>query len=196
MDVLSDAAGPEFALVATSLRGVRGYSMCRDDAPKEGSSTAVVFPALTLYPCRLGMPWACGCLHHVPLALEVPCGLRQHLLSRNLFCALALVVSWGVGGVQVLIADSVCVSHPQMLWDAWPKLCRNWSCKEVKLDKSGVFLNPLQPVSAVSQRLMGGRQLPISAEPRVWFRLSVQSCSSQGTSRPRLPCCWIHSRGI
>lgn len=69
--------------------------------------------------------------------------------------------------MQALKAKIVRVSHPQTLCDAWLKLCCNGHCKEVKLDKSGVFLNPLQRVSAVIQHLTGVRQLPISAEPLV-----------------------------
>lgn len=69
--------------------------------------------------------------------------------------------------MQALEAGVVWVSHPQMLRDSWLNLCCNWQCREVKLDKSGVFLNPLQCVSAVIQHLMGVRQLPVSAEPLV-----------------------------
>lgn len=53
MDPLSDSVGPGSALVATSLPGVLGYSMCSDDAPKGGK----------LYFCQVPSPY--------PLSLQV-----------------------------------------------------------------------------------------------------------------------------
>lgn len=91
---LSDSVGPGSALVATSLPGVLGYSMCRDDAPEEGSSASTRFQVVTLCPGRFGLPWVCGCLQHVSLALEVPFVLCQCFLSCNLFSALAQAVCW------------------------------------------------------------------------------------------------------